>query len=255
MPNSKIASPPPDEDPKFVFRIGGDNPDPETAKSFIMERSLERDERLWFVYAIAKHETNGRVKVESGSRYYNQFYTGFQPKPIGDRSTDMGWAGWAKSWPLYNLDRGRRADGSRFQNGPGGYGIFQVTGDSKSASAIVPRGILWNWQDNVRAGIEIISTKIAFVDSRLPALQNTYTSLGPIPKFPLDSSNGRKRLSAWDSFVCTAYNGFGGCPQRRISGYAKLQYTCWDPAPGIWTFSHNTNRYCSSIFSLIEESE
>jgi len=243
-------------DPIITFRIGGKNPDPAKAKTYINEVVADVDNRLWFSYAIAKHETHGRVREDNVLRYYNQFYNQHQGGPIGDASVDMGWAGWAKAWPLYNLDRGRRKDRTRYQNGPGGYGIYQVTGNSQNSKAVIPRRQLWNWQNNVEAGVAIIRTKAQFVDARYTKLQETYPSAGAIPTYPLAAVNNRRWLTGWDAYVVTGYNGFGGCIRVRINGFGNnRQWTCWDPQQGSWRFVHNVNRYCEKLYSLIEETE
>ena len=249
-------------DPIMTFRIGGKNPDQAKAKAYINEVVADVDSRLWFAYAIAKHETHGRVRENDTLRYYNQFYNHHQGGPIGDASVDMGWAGWAKAWPLYNLDRGRRKDPPRpsYQNGPGGYGIYQVTGNSQDSKAVIPRGQLWNWQDNVKAGMHIIDAKVNWVDARYNSLQQTYPDSGSIPTYPLTPTNNRRRLSGWDAYVCTAYNGLdlrstSQLVRVRINGFKDTQRSCWQPFPGRWEFRHNSNRYCESVYKLIEETE
>lgn len=242
-------------EPIATFRIGGENSDQEKAKAYINQVVTNVDDRLWFAYAIAKLETHGRVREDDALRYYNQFYNRHRGGSIGDASVDMGWAGWAKAWPLYNLDRGRRANPTRYQNGPGGYGIYQVTGNEQSSIAVIPRRQLWNWQNNVQAGLAIIVQKTQVVDARYVPLQQTYPTLEAIPTYLLAAVNGRRHLSGWDAYVCTAYNGFGGCPTRRIRGFARAQYTCWDSNSGAWQFAHNRNRYCESVYALIEETE
>jgi len=42
---------------------------------------------------------------------------------------------------------------------PGGYGIFQVTGNATDATADIPREQIWNWQKNVDAGLAILRPK------------------------------------------------------------------------------------------------
>jgi hypothetical protein len=53
------------------------------------------------------------------------------------------------------------------QNGPGGYGIFQLTWKSPP----VPRNILWNWQANVQGGIHELQGKLGISQSLLNGLQ------------------------------------------------------------------------------------
>jgi len=247
--------------PVMTFRIGGKNPDPQIARAYIDASATGTDERLWFAYAIAKHETHGRNRENGQLRHYNQFYSEFrgQNQVIGDAShnvphADMGWTGWAKGWPVYNLDR-RRENGVRIQNGPGGYGVFQVTGNAQNSQAVIPRSQLWNWQDNVGGAMTIIEHKINWVDARYGALQQTYPASGAIPTYPLVAVNGRRRLSGWDAYVCTAYNGFRACPYIRIAGFTKRQATSWRPLANSWRFAPNSGNYCAGIYLMIEEIE
>lgn len=238
-------------EPFMTFRIGGKNPDPAKAKAFI---NGEAGSQFWYAYAIAKHETFGRVREDGQIRYYNQFYTDYKGGPIGDASVDMGWAAWAKSWPLYNLDRGRRKDGTRYQNGPGGYGLFQLTLGPKEPGATIPPGgegfikrkEIWNWQDNARGAIEELQGKVSKAQSLRNALQATYPGSGAIPSYG--------PLSGLDALTITFYNGMYGGELKPIAvnGYKKQQLTCWYPRGGGWAFLQNSNRYCEKVKAKLD---
>ena len=237
-------------EPVLTFRIGGKNPNQGMAKSFINSVAGS----FWYAYAIAKHETFGRVREDGIIRFYNHFYTDYQGGPIGDASIDMGWAGWAKAWPIYNLDRGRRQDGTRYQNGPGGYGLYQLTLGPKEPTATIPPGSegfiqrkeIWNWQDNVRGAIRELQGKLSNARSLYNGLQSIYSQWSNIPD--------EGRLSGLDAIVVTYYNGPAGLPSRRVGG--SIKRTPWTPelqGPShTWTFRQNSQDYVKSVNGQIE---
>jgi hypothetical protein len=100
---------------QFHFRIGGKNPQAAKAKQYIESLAdCAPNQTLWFAYAIAKSESkdyNG-----SGSRY-NQFLS------LPQNPRDNG-------FPLFGDD----------DSGPGGYGMFQVTGNVQSQLTDIPCG-------------------------------------------------------------------------------------------------------------------
>ena len=115
------------------FRIGGRNPDDERCRNYV-ESLLDAGPTgdLWFAYAIARSESmdyNGQ-----GSRY-NQF--------IESSGPNLG-------RPLWGNDGGTT---------PGGYGMFQVTGNASDENANIPRQQIWNWQENVGGGRAILADK------------------------------------------------------------------------------------------------
>ena len=232
-------------EPALTFRIGGKNPNQGMAKSFINSVAGS----FWHAYAIAKHETFGRVREDGSIRFYNQFYTDFQGGPIGDDSVDMGWAAWAKSWPVYNLDRGSRVGP---QNGPGGYGLFQLTlgpKDPRGSTAeedFISRGEIWNWQDNVRGALQELWNKVPKSLKLLNGLQATYPSSGAIPN--------HLRFSSFDAIVITYYNGMSGADLKRVKvdGYRKRQPSCWEPLSNGWKFLPNVNNYVDSVSAQLE---
>ncbi len=135
------------------FRIGGTNPANAMAKAWMEGRGYYDEEnvpwfgkdasgaegRLWYAYAIAKGETAEYRYAEPGSSspfFYNQFRS--NPK-----RADC-------CYPTWNNDGADK---------PGGYGIFQVTGNMQSEQASIPRRQIWNWKENVKAGAEILRGK------------------------------------------------------------------------------------------------
>lgn len=119
---------------KFHFRIGGKNPEPNRAKQFIQTLTdCGPTGSLWFAYAIAKSESRG---YNGSASRYNQFLR------LPQNPLDNG-------LPLFGDD----------DSGPGGYGMFQVTGNVASSSANIPRDQIWNWQTNAKAAQVIIVDK------------------------------------------------------------------------------------------------
>jgi hypothetical protein len=239
-------------EPVITFRIGGKNPDPQIARTFIDQSA---GAQFWYAYAIARHETYGRVRVNDQIRFYNQFYTEYQGGPIGDASLDMGWAAWAKGWPLYNLDRDRRSDHTRYQNGPGGYGMYQLTWGPKhpndaqgtGPNAFIPRRMIWNWQDNANGAITELQGKVGAAEALRNGLQAAY------PEWPALPDEGH--LSGLDAIVVTFYNGTASLPSRKINGANRK--TPWTPEMAgqtkTWQFHQNSQNYVQSVNSKIND--
>jgi len=243
-------------EPIITFRIGGKNPDADKAKPFIGQIVGQVDNRLWFAYAIAKEESHNYGGPSH--EFYNQYFSDYR-KPSGNGwDTNMDWQCWAKGWPAYNLDRDSR---NGPQNGPGGYGLFQVTGNATNENAVIPRRQICNWHDNVLAGIAIIHAKAQWVDARYGPLQQTYqSSSGAIPSYPQGYTGNKKRLSGWDAYTCTAYNGLDLRKTSqliivRMNGFKGAQRTCWEPLSSGWKFRHNSTRYCEKAVDYVEETQ
>jgi len=122
--------------PKTIkFRIGGKNPDPTRCRIYI--ETLEDcgpTGSLWFAYAIARSESRG---YNGQASRYNQFLE------LPTHVQDVG-------RPLWGDDGGTL---------PGGYGMYQITGNTTSSTANISRNQLWNWQENCIAGRAIIHNK------------------------------------------------------------------------------------------------
>jgi hypothetical protein len=145
----------------YRFRIGGQNPIEELATKYIDKTAAglaaqKKAPVMWYASAVAKSETKyeGGVKPDKdGTKpapYYNQFlprgYKGDPDVPPDKPETFK---------PNWHND-GKKDNGQRKA---GGFGIFQVTGDAINSDANVPRKVIWNWQDNVAAGLQILLAK------------------------------------------------------------------------------------------------
>jgi hypothetical protein len=234
------------------FRIGGRNPDEAVAKAYI---NTKAGTTYWYAYAVAKHETFGRVP----GRFYNQFYTDYQPAGgrIGDTANDMGWAAWAKAWPLYNLDRSYSSTNGYRQNGPGGYGMFQLTlgpktpGGNQSSEGFITRAQIWNWQANCDRAITELQGKM----NNALGLENTLE--GAYPTWPQVDAATYGRLGGRDTSILTYYNGMYGGQLERVVVGKKTILSCWKPRGSgtsnrTWSFLQNINDYVQHVNSQIE---
>jgi hypothetical protein len=103
------------------FKILGKNPKNRICRTFIDTNRITQDNGLWFAYAVAKSET-------SEFRFKGSLYHEFICNP---HNPHVGYPAW-----------------SRDNTGPGGYGIMQVTPQDD-----IPRRLIWNWQQNIEAGL------------------------------------------------------------------------------------------------------
>lgn len=151
------------------FRIGGKNPDPARAKTHIETLNNAGPQGpLWFAYAIAKSETKD---YNGGGTRYNHFWQ--LPRDANDtsyramRQTHAG-------RPIWNNDGNN-------QNGvplPGGYGLFQVTGNAADSEANIPRAQIWHWQENALAGMAILESKRTIADTWMTRQKNANNANG-----------------------------------------------------------------------------
>jgi len=232
------------------FRIGGKNPDQDAAKSYINSRA---GATYWYAYAVAKHETFGRVP----GRFYNQFYTDHQPTGgrIGDTANDMGWAAWAKAWPLYNLDRSYSSANGYRQNGPGGYGMFQLTlgpktpGGDQSSKGFITRAQIWNWQENCNRAVTELQGKLTKAINLETGLE------GGNPTWPQVDAATYGHLNGREAIVLTYYNGMFGGELERVKTTNGRSLSCWKPigtTNRTWRFLQNINDYVQHVNSHIE---
>lgn len=139
---------------EYNFRIAGENPNDDICEKFIKYQAEKKglSDMAWCIPSIAKHESfgyGGRIEsyrpyvwVQDHNVIYNQFraggghhnrYNGREGIPLWTRSESAG---------------------------AGGFGMFQVTGDiDHDIYYAVPRKVIWNWQENVIAGLEIFEAK------------------------------------------------------------------------------------------------
>jgi hypothetical protein len=149
-------------EPFIRFIIGGINPDDRRCRHFIDAQAppaaeaqvlatnqtligdhIETGTGLWFAYAVAKSESRGyNNRPQARNTIYNQFW---EVDVYNGAPRTPGHPIWCDDGP------GR----------PGGYGLFQVTGTPllPNDSDDLPRREIWNWQDNVRAGLRILAYK------------------------------------------------------------------------------------------------
>ena len=209
------------------FRIGGKNPTPARAKTYIESLPNAGPQgSLWFAYAIAKSESqdyNGE-----GSRY-NQFLR-LPQNPINNGR------------PLWGNDPDATT--------PGGYGIFQVTGTASVPTENIPRKQIWNWQDNAIGGLVIITSKWTLsntwmVGQRNQALQQRGQAVpvGNRTEAAVTFSEGTSKFIE-HAVTMKAYNGA-----------SRGHYCAWDnTGQGVWKFNplnilnfNYTNRVCTEV--------
>jgi hypothetical protein len=139
------------------FYIGGKNPNDEETKTFITAAATSIQQPMaWFAYAIAKHESQGYNDGINGQKNtrYNQFWDAAgRFASVDHHAGEVLWTN--------NLGEAP----------PKGFGMFQVTGDKSDSSINIPRKQLWNWQDNVNAGLDIIASKRGIADRYFGRIQ------------------------------------------------------------------------------------
>ena len=132
---------------EMQFEIRGRNPEDRVAREFIDMEADPNDE--WFAYAIARHESR------QGDNIYNQFHS---------RENEQ------KGTPIFsgNLE---------------GWGMFQLdfSGDDARAATFSE---IWNWQENVRSGIEILRAKRAIATNWMQSLAPSAAGTRPIGQRP-----------------------------------------------------------------------
>lgn len=192
----------------FKFRIGGQNPEDSRCKEYIVAQSGD----AWFSYALAKHESQlyggeatyyPLTAVTPNQAIYNQF------RAMGGGQSGNRVAG-REGTPLHE-----RAESS----GPGGIGMFQVTGSPTNEKAIIPRSQLWNWQANVDGALAIINHSIKsglstrFYNDIKDDSANHLEAFNEDP--PPTITIGNTNFSSSDAIWLTAYNGWGGRVKSR----------------------------------------
>jgi len=214
--------------PIITFRIGGQNPvDQDGVKTYIDAQANTVAHPFWYAYMIARKESAEYVP----DRYYNQFFATYVQAPRAGRApvglgADMDWVGWANAWPTYNYDRWHG-----HQNGPGGYGMFQLTLGPKqpngntSSEPFITRGEIWNWQDNVNGAVNELAGKVALATTLYNKLA------GAFPSFASFAGDGC--FSAKEAFIVALYNG-GGALKTQIAPNGTRYRTPWLLEAGQW---------------------
>ena len=232
------------------FEIAGKNPDQDRAKNFFATKVQEINPALWFSYSVAKQESQGYAG--SDHYYYNQFFARYRPMRKNQSGNLVPYAGsdWIGFWPgfpTYNKD----------DDGPGGYGIFQITQDN------VNRKVIWNWQDNSTAGVQELNQWRSEAETWYAALVNTWGEppanwVPPVPSGePAVSSN--KGLSSTDAENIVRYNGPKGMGDGRdvvltMPGGKKRKFkaSVWTHDKDGWHFHDNVNHYVYRVVEHID---
>jgi hypothetical protein len=217
------------------FRIGGKNPTPARARTFIETLpNAGQQGTVWFSYAIAKTESKdyNDYGTTTGTRY-NQFLT----HPIR----------WGQSLgrPVWGNDGGNR---------PGGYGMFQVTSpDTENIS----REQIWNWQENARGGVVIVTSKRADASAWMTRQKNVSNANGiALPSLTVASvtfAEGTNRTMI-DAVTMKANNGASAAPSSFTDTEGPVTGFIIDPQSGgyfcYWKNSASgTNKWALSRYN------
>ena len=195
------------------FRIGGKNPTPARARSFIETLPNAGPQgTVWFSYAIAKTESKdyNDYGTTTGTRY-NQFLT----HPIR----------WGQSLgrPVWGNDGGNR---------PGGYGMFQV---SSPDTENIPREQIWNWQENARGGVVIVTSKRADAAAWMTRQKNANNANGiALPSLSVANVTfveGTNRTMI-DAITMKANNGASAAPSSFTDTEGPVTGFIIDPQSG-----------------------
>ena len=230
------------------FIIGGLSPHMDKARTYIDVNAVPKiNHSLWFSYAIAKQESAYKDDVQ---HYYNHFYTRFRSRRY---QNGQPWRGWWPRFPTFGDDQ--QDDG--MPNGPGGYGLFQITQDD------VPRKDLWNWQDNAYDTITEVNKWRSEAESWYQAALRTWgTPPGAwIPPTPSNEPalTSNKGLSAIDAENIVLYNGPKGLGEGRnvklLGDDGKLKIfraSIWTYNAKGWHFHDNVNHYVYFVTQHID---
>lgn len=212
------------------FRIGGENPDDDRCKDYIEGRpNAGPGGNLWFAYAIARSES--RNYNGQGSRY-NQFL----------------------ELPTHRRDVGRPLWGDDGGTLPGGYGMFQVTGTAADSTANIPRSEMWNWQENVHAGLAILANKRITADAWMTRQDNADNANGvALPNHTVRAvtfSEGTARTMT-DAVTMKLFNGAsrppasftdnGNVPGFLLDPQGSGHYCYWRISSSEWALNRYNN--------------
>jgi len=105
------------------------------------------------------------------------------------------------------------------EDGPGGYGVFQITGSPTDPDANIPRRHIWNWQDNIRSYFAIIRHPIKselakrFYDDIKDDSPQHKAAFNAYP--PPDIPVGGHTFPSSEAIWITSYNGWAGTVKSR----------------------------------------
>jgi hypothetical protein len=211
------------------FVIGGKNPDNAKAKTYIQGcPDAGQTGNLWFAYAIAKSET-------AEHRYQGSFYNQFRPNPAKNQ---LGFPTWNDDGPTT----------------PGGYGIFQVTGSVSDEKANIPRKQIWNWQEDVKGGLDLLRSKRTTAVAWMNQQRNSQNANGTaLPSHTVGSvtfAEGTNRKME-DAVTMKLYNGAsraptgfvdnGSVPGFLLDPQGSDHYCFWKNAAHAWALNRYNN--------------
>jgi hypothetical protein len=203
------------------FRIGGKNPDAARAKAYVETlNNAGQQGPLWFAYAIAKSES--RDYNGEGTRY-NQFWK--LPRHASDnvhRAARQTHAG----RPIWGNDGG---------TAPGGYGMFQVTGNATEPTANIPSQQIWNWQMNALAGLAILESKRNIADAWMTRQKNENNANGvDLPNLTVRNvtfaENTNRTIN--NAVTMKAWNGASAAPSNFTDPDGAVAGFIIDPQSG-----------------------
>lgn len=228
---------------EIKFAIGGENPDDDRCRAY----TQGLDGAPWYAYAIERHESQAYVP----GGHYNQFWE------HSGNSTPIN-AGVNYEFtigdPLKVLSPG--------ENGVGGTGLAQVTGDGGDKNVPASRDVFWNWQSNVDAFMSILAEKIDIAEDFMndPNPRNPPTNMMPDGQRPqtvfhtgqnvpvpsrgqadetFGDNQGERRPE--DAVAIKAYNG------------AAAHWCSWrGPTVHEWQWNYGQNNYVEVVCEQIQ---
>jgi hypothetical protein len=150
-----------------------------------------------YAWAIAQHESR------QGTRVYNQFNAGGSRKELPNY-------GWPDGWGIFQIDRFRE-------------GKSTTTKET------------YDWNDNVRAGIDKLNKKMKDSIRIFGYFKNKWRGDSRWEEPPISYSYQGFNFSAIELATMVLYNGVSGCPQSQTINDSGKPWTVTFP----WTFDPN----------------
>lgn len=195
------------------FKIRGQNPKDEDVKKFISENCKDH----WYAAAIAQHESRQRFYV------FNQFNSSYyKPSIVGVPNCGL----------------------------PDGWGIMQI--DSRRGSDIKTSEV-YNWQDNVRAGIAVMDNARKEAIGYFSAIKRTFPKQWEEPPSSILIKGTKTRLSYIDACVIQLYNGASVVRRLKTAfgtySYYRSAFVFDENADEgeRWKFKPNVNNYVYKV--------
>ena len=235
-----IAGQPEPAHPQLHFNIGGNNPDDVRCRCHIESQpDANPTGNLWFAYGIARSES---ADYNGDASRYNQFWE----VPIYNRQPRV------PGRPIWHDDN------NQDPLEPGGYGIFQVTLDTRGGHHnhdpyFIPRTAIWHWQHNVREAMIILRRKRGLADTWMTRQRNQQNANGTaLPNHTVGTvtfSEGTLRPMN-NAVTMKAYNGavhhipnidHGVIAGFRLDTSRGDHYCYWDNLNAAWALSRFNN--------------